>query len=92
MEERYLYRINSIDELHYIMDHMEPHVELEQYEEHILDNLPSVSEFTIAYFKELRKTEEFPSVRSREDMMYGSTEQVLKNMKKYRSSKKDGLE
>lgn len=82
-----LYEFESIDEFYYIIEHMEPYVDLLEYEGPFLGDLPSINDFVATYFKELRKIKNISSMESRRGILYESTEQVLKNIKEYRESR-----
>jgi hypothetical protein len=80
----YLYEFENIDEFYYVINHMEPYIDLLPYEGPFLGKLPSVGDFVATYFKELRKLNDIPLLESRRRILYDSTEHVLKNIKKYR--------
>lgn len=80
----YLYKFESINEFYYVIDHMEPYVDLLPYEGPFLGDLPSVNDFVVTYFKELRKLQDIPLLESRIRILYNSTERVLESIKKYR--------
>lgn len=80
----FLYKFETINEFYYVIDHMEPYVDLLPYEGPFLGGLPSVNDFVVTYFKELRKLQDIPLLESRIRILYDSTERVLESIKKYR--------
>jgi len=82
-----LYEFESVDELYYVIEHMEPYVDMLEYEGPFLGGLPSINDFVATYFKELRKIKDIPSMESRRGILYESTEEVLRNIKEYREMK-----